>query len=353
MEKVLIVGAGLSGYCVANEFIKKGLHVSLLDNGVNHSSIVAAGMINPLVFRRMTKSWRVDEFLPSAITFYNEIENATATSFFHPITIRRFFSSTQELGFWQDRQHSPEFRQYMEELNLEDASIHSYSNEFGSGRVKNAWHVDTSEFMPAVKSFLQSKELNLVLSEFQYEKLDPKTGSYNNEAFDLVVFTQGYLGVDNAYFNHLPLTQTKGETLTIELEDLKTNESYNRKCFVLPMGEKTFKIGSTYTWNSSDITPTEEGKNEILANLSTITPEKPTVLKHDAGIRPTTVDRRPLIGVHPEFNKLAIFNGLGAKGYLLAPHLAKEFVGALLGNGEMPAECGLINRTKNKGSFSN
>jgi glycine oxidase len=62
------------------------------------------------------------------------------------------------------------------------------------------------------------------------------------------------------------------------------------------------------------------------------------VVEQQVGIRPTTPDRRPIIGAHPEFSKLLIFNGLGTKGYLMAPLLAKEFVAFLEGKGELDAE---------------
>ena len=74
MKKILIVGAGISGSILAYRFLKKNCQVSLVDSGENFSSRVAAGQINPLVFRRMTLSWRVHDFLPAASAFYGQIE---------------------------------------------------------------------------------------------------------------------------------------------------------------------------------------------------------------------------------------------------------------------------------------
>ena len=74
--KFLIVGAGLSGITVAIQLIRKGANVTLIDNGINFSSHVAAGMINPFVFRRMTKSWRVDDFIPNLKAFYRGMEKS-------------------------------------------------------------------------------------------------------------------------------------------------------------------------------------------------------------------------------------------------------------------------------------
>ena len=81
MKKHLIIGGGLAGCALAYRLIKKGHHVRLMDNNLNKSSFVAAGMINPIVFRRVNKSWRVDDFLPSAIHFYNELQEETKVDF--------------------------------------------------------------------------------------------------------------------------------------------------------------------------------------------------------------------------------------------------------------------------------
>ena len=51
--------------------------------------------------------------------------------------------------------------------------------------------------------------------------------------------------------------------------------------------------------------------------------------------RPAVRDRKPLIGTHPEFPALSIFNGMGSKGVLMAPFLAGQFADALTGKGTL------------------
>ena len=51
---------------------------------------------------------------------------------------------------------------------------------------------------------------------------------------------------------------------------------------------------------------------------------------HHAGIRPTMLDRRPVLGRHPEYPSLYVYNGLGTKGYMLAPLLSKEMADFIL-----------------------
>jgi glycine/D-amino acid oxidase-like deaminating enzyme len=144
--------------------------------------------------------------------------------------------------------------------------------------------------------------------------------------------------MNNPWFSFLPINPTKGEVLTVRSEKLPENESLNRKCFNLPQGEKQFKIGSTIDWNNTSLATTEEGKAEILNNLSTIIDEEVEVLGHQAGIRPGSKDRRPFIGTHPEFPNYHVFNGLGSKGYMLCPLLSKEFADWLLDGKELDSE---------------
>lgn len=342
----LVVGAGLSGLCVAIHLIQRGERVTVIDHGTNHSSAVAAGMINPLVFRRMTKSWRVDAFLPYLETFYRALEAETKTSLFHAVVIRRMFSNEHERELWLQKQENPDFAPYMERVNSEDDSYALVKNNFGSGRVRQSAYIATQSFLNAAKNFVRSR--GTILEErFDFEQLQGNV--YKQEPYERVIFCEGYEAVKNPHFNYLPLTQTKGETLTIHSKTLPDQESVNRKCFVLPLGQGQFKIGSTYVWNTADTMPTESGRETILENLAYLTDESVSVDEQLAGIRPTTLDRRPLIGKHPEIPVYSIFNGLGAKGYMLAPLLSREFVAHLLDGTPLDPEVSIQRFAQAKG----
>lgn len=337
-KSILVVGGGLSGVCVAYQLIRSGVHVTLIDSGENHSSVVAAGMINPLVFRRMNKSWRVDEFMPYLTTFYATLERETGTSFFHPVVIRRLFSSDQERTLWCERETTPAYENYMTPLTEEDLAYSETINPFGSGRVKNAFHISPIPFLRAMKNLIAARGA-LISEAFDYTQLSDT--HYKEIAFDDIVFCEGYLGKKNPWFGELPLNQTKGELLTIRAESLPEHESVNRKCFVLPLGEHQFKVGSTYVWNTATTNITLEGRSEILGNLTYLTKEEVEILDQKAGIRPTTKDRRPLIGTHSSKKNYHFFNGLGAKGYMLAPLLSDEFCKYLLNGASIDPEVDL------------
>lgn len=330
-QHYLIVGAGLSGICVAQQLINKNQLVSIIDSNENKSSIVAAGLINPLVFRRMAKSWRIDELLPYAQGFYHRLEQKTGAKFYHEIVIRRFFSSEQERGFWEKKQSEEEYLEYMFPLTEEDINYTDFNlkNDFGSARVKQSAWVNTAVFMSEMHAEMQSTS-TFISEKFDYTLLDAEKAVYKGIIYDGIIFCEGYAAQFNPWFGDLPIQSTKGEVLTIHSDELPMNESINRKCFVLPISPSTYKVGSSYKWDTPNDIPTEEGKQELLDHLHFLSDIKPTITEHTAGIRPTTLDRRPIIGRHELFPKLSIFNGMGAKGYLIAPLLSEEFVDNLI-----------------------
>ncbi len=334
-RRILIVGAGLSGLCVASQLIEKGANVTLVDNNVNYSSRIAAGMINPLVFRRMTKGWRVDEFVPFLQFFYVQMEEKTGTSFFHPIVIRRMFSSEHERELWLKKQSRDDFSEYMHVVTSEDDQYDRAINNFGSGRIKNGAYVDTEAFLNAMKSWVEQNGA-VINGQFDYTQL--KGTTYNRAHYDDIVFCEGYLGKENPWFGSLPLHQTKGETLTIHSAGIPEDESVNRKCFILPLGNQSFKVGSTYEWHTSTLHTTELGRATILEKAAHLTDAPIEVIDQAAGIRPTVIDRRPLIGTHQSHANYHVFNGLGTKGYLLAPLLSKEFADYLIDNKPLSEE---------------
>lgn len=112
---------------------------------------------------------------------------------------------------------------------------------------------------------------------------------------------------------------------------------YNRGVFVLPVGANKATIGATYDWHDLSCTPTEKARNTLEEKLTNLLKLPYEVVDHKAGIRPATLDRRPFIGLHPQYPHVGIFNGLGTKGVSLAPYLSEVFVNYLLSHGALPA----------------
>jgi glycine/D-amino acid oxidase-like deaminating enzyme len=345
----LVVGAGIAGTAICEHLLRSGQRVTLLDRGENTCSHVAAGIINPIGFRRMTKSWRADELLNYALEFYMFLEQKTTSSFLRKLEMRRMFSSEQEGQLWRNKQEETEFYHYLHQITPLDTGYVAAKNPFGSGRLKQAFAVMAEEFFRGYKQWFTQQHTWLTES-FDFDAFNPNEPRYKNSSYDGVIFCQGADNPDNPFFNNVPVQTTKGELLIVQSDKLDPKVTLNRKCFVLPLEERIYKIGATYEWRTRDCSTTANGKEKLLNAFNHLSDEPIKVLKQLAGIRPTTHDRRPFIGCHKEFERIFMFNGLGSKGYLIAPLLAKEFVESILENKPLSEELYLYRRVpKNEG----
>jgi glycine/D-amino acid oxidase-like deaminating enzyme len=128
-------------------------------------------------------------------------------------------------------------------------------------------------------------------------------------------------------------------------------EIFNGSIYGIPLGEGVFRVGSTYEWDFSDALPSKERAQELEDKLKNLIRVPFKIIGHEAGIRPTVKDRRPFLGTHNEFKSLGIFNGLGTKGVLLAPLLAKEMALHLIQGNELSDDVNIA-RLSSRKAFS-
>jgi glycine/D-amino acid oxidase-like deaminating enzyme len=84
-----------------------------------------------------------------------------------------------------------------------------------------------------------------------------------------------------------------------------------------------YKVGATFNWTDKTSNPSEEGKIELIDKLAKVINVPYKIIDQTAGIRPTVAGRRPLVGKHPKHQNLAILNGLGTRGVMIGPTVAK------------------------------
>lgn len=331
MKHFLIIGGGLAGSTLAYQLLNQNCKVDVVDAGYNHSSKVAAGQVNPMVFRRMNKSWRVDELLAYAPHFYHQIEAQSKQTFFSDQTIRRLFAHEQERQLWLERQENAAYQPYLATIEQADKSYNGAINTFGSGRVKQGFCIHAPTFLSAIHQLLQEHENGSFFTEqIDWEDIQTEDRTWKQKQFDGIIYCLGYENSQAKIWADFTINTTKGQVLTITSESLPTDESLNRKCFLIPQPNGQFRAGSTFEWHQPNAETTAAGRDLIEKNLRSLIREPYEVVDHVAGVRPTTKDRRPICGEHPAAPGHFIFNGLGSKGYMLAPLLSSEMADYIL-----------------------
>jgi len=91
-------------------------------------------------------------------------------------------------------------------------------------------------------------------------------------------------------------------------------------------------MGSTYNHDETEGN-TLRGRDEILERAMKLFRNRFEIVGESWGHRPTTPDRRPLLGCHPDLKNICIFNGLGTKGVSLAPFFAVQLANWMEGEG--------------------
>ncbi len=322
----LIVGNGLAGTMLAFEMMEKKLDFAIVaSHKKSRASEIAAGMFNPLVFKRLTKSWLADELLPVMKKKYMELENLLGDRFYFEKPILKPLSE-QEKQLWNERKADPHFSRFISGISDESPEklLHPAA---GYGIVNGSGYVNLKLFLELSDQYFRQQGV-LIQSDFEIKNLDPEAKYFEaeNVKASKLVFSEGAHLADNPLFSFIKLLPVKGEILLIYAPDLSEKFILNKQVFVLPVGNHRFKIGSTYEWKDLNEQPTEKGKLTIIERFEKLVTVEYSLEKHWAGIRPAVSDRRPVLGIHPKYRNLSVFNGLGTKGVMLVPYFAKEMV---------------------------
>jgi glycine oxidase len=341
----LIVGQGLAGSAVAQRFLESGISFRVFDQHDQHqASRVASGIWNPIVLKRLKKVWQADAMLDELIPFYRKAEEWFAAEFIDDITVSRLFADDKEIDTWLTQCDTVQFEKLLSPV-IKRSGLAGIDMRSGWATVSQSGRINTAVWLDAARKWLLAHEL-LISDAFQYRQLQISDHSvlYGDIKASGVIFCEGmHAAMRNPYFDYLPFSLTKGEVLIIRSEALNLEQIINSSVFILPLGEHLYKVGATYAWDDLSLKPTTGAREQLLDKAKRIINVPFEVIAQKAGIRPTTKDRRPLLGTHPHHPQLHIFNGMGSRGVLMVPYLSSCFVEYLCGRDTIPEEAN-INR---------
>lgn len=338
----IIVGCGLAGLSFSKELEKNNKSYIVFENNSQNSSLVAGGMYNPVILKRFTPVWNAIEQLKIALPFYKELEKQYQQKYDYKLDIYRTFKSIEEQNNWYVASDKPSLSPFMIPAITREEH-YGVKASFGYGKVTKSGRIDVNKLLSTYKKELKEKGI-LKEETFLHSHLyiEDNNIDYKEITANKIVFCEGYGVTKNPFFSYLPLTGTKGELITIEAPKLNINFLLKSSVFVLPIKEHTYIVGATFNWTDKTLNPTEEGKQELVSKLKNVINVPFRIIEHKAGIRPTTKDRRPLVGTHPKCKNVAILNGLGTRGVMIAPTVAKQLFNYLEKNEKLDSEINIL-----------
>lgn len=343
---VLIVGQGLAGSALALQLIYRGKKVMVIDQPANNrSSRVAAGLFNPVTGMGIVKTWMEEPVFSYLHEFYAEAEKFLNEKFFFTQLLYRPFGTIEEQNNWMAKSTDPTVSNLMADVFTTSHFSNQVHDPFGGLLIKNAGYIDSPAFLKAVQSYLIANQ-SYWESHFNSNELvlNNEGISYQHIVADYTVMCTGINSLA-PFFDWLPIRSLKGETLTISMKE-SPEMLLNKGVYVVPTDQlNLYKAGATYSLKELSPATTIEGENEIKEKLGALLKTPFEIVGQDWGIRPTTVDRKPILGSHPVHPKLVIFNGLGTKGVSLAPYFSNQLANWLLEKDEIIKEVN-INRFK-------
>lgn len=321
----IIVGQGLAGSCLALELLKRKKKLLIIDlPTANSASRIAAGIFNPITGRTNQPTWLAQEIFKTLFEFYSSAERILETNFLRYFPIYRPFLSPDENGKWPI-----EAGNWIKEI-FTQSQFESVRDVFGGIIIRDSGFLETNNFLQSARNhFLM--HFDFLQEQLEFDRLvADSTITYKDYTATKIIFCDGCLANSNPWFNWLPIRKLKGELLLIN-GNLPADTIVNRGIFSLPQGDNEFVLGSTYVHDESEGV-TRNGKEDILMRSKKLFINEFKILNHTWGHRPTTIDRRPILGHHPQSQNICIFNGLGTKGVSLAPFFAVQLADWLEGS---------------------
>ena len=310
---LLIVGQGLAGTLLAWECERAGIAFAIADRGhAMAATSAAAGIVNPITGRRLVKSWRVDTLLPAARAVYRDLEQALGVPLWREMRVRRLFADEKERAVLARKLATGELAPFVTERDESGCWI------------RDAARVDLPALLAAARARWQAT------GRLRVEDTDFRVAAGRHE---LVIDCTGAAGVAGpGRFPLVPWEFSKGEVLEIAVDGLAPDVVLNRRHWVAPVGEGRAWVGATHQPRASDMAPSTEARAVLEQSArERLAGRAFAVTNQRAGVRLNLPDKRPVAGRHPENVCLGFCGGLGAKGALWAPLLARQWVAHLTG----------------------
>ena len=326
MLDYIIVGLGLGGASTAFRLEEMGKSFLVFEDGSVNSSKVAGGVMNPVILKRFTLAWQADAQLKDAQAFYKRLESHLNTTFFNPVEIYRKFSSVEEQNDWFAAADRPHLAPFLD-TNLRSSITPGIPSEYAFGKVLQTSRVDTRKLLDTYLQYLLQEE-KLRKERFSYEdlKVSEDHVEYRDVKAKRIIFFEGFGIRKNPFFSYLPLVGNKGEYIIIKAPDLQLEVTVKSSVFISPLGSGLYAVGATYNNKDKTPEPTVEAREELVKKLEKIITVPYEVIDQVVGIRPSTADRRPLVGKHPEIENVYCCNGYGSRGVLIAPAASSELL---------------------------
>ena len=237
---------------VAWKFAERGCRISWWGDGEPGASRVAAGMFNPVSFRRVVEVWNASAHVANMRSTLQAMEEAFGMqgALVHNVPVVKVFANDAYRQTWDDRWATDHgVTQWAERGQPAEAlDIMSLNAPYGVGKVQAAGWVDVPALLDAMEAHVATHH-TLVDCAWRVDDGLP-------DGADVVVDCRGVGAVKELSEVGLKVNPNHGDVLTLstEAEALQTQgHNVNNGKWLLPMrqqdGRQWWRLGATYSWD--------------------------------------------------------------------------------------------------------
>lgn len=351
-QRIVVVGRGLAGALVAWKFAERGCDVQWWGNGAPSASRVAAGMFNPVSFRRVVEVWNAAEHLAEMRATVQGIEAALGLSepLLHDVPVVKLFANEDYRDTWDARwEEDHAVCQWATRgEDLANIELERLEGSAGVGRVHASGWVDVPRLIETLERHFEG------LGALHDRSWGVQDGL--PEGANAVVDCRGVGASDELAQVGVTVNPNHGDVLTLSTPaegpgKLDTaGQNINNGKWLLPTevkdGRQRWRLGATYSWHRLTPAPDSHAAAELRGHMAKAFDEEGRAAllharleQHQAGLRPASPDRRPTVGPWPgQARGVLMLNGLGTRGVLVGPAAAQCLVAWWLDGEALPEE---------------
>lgn len=336
MFDTLIVGAGLAGACAAL-FLSRKERVLVVDaaHPAAGASGIAAGLVNPLSGLRARPVWRMPEALDA---FHEACALAGATTLFDGGGVLRPAERPDLAPWFEEAARTHPGHACWLPPDEAERRYPLVRAPFGAVYLPTSGAVAVPAFVAALLNAAEARgavvRTGLRVTGWNETETHAAVTLYSDETAAtetvaarrvLLAFGYGYRAFPE--LEALRLHPVKGQLVRVRTPaGLDGQPHLAGRGYVVRDGP-SLVVGSTFEHTFADAAPSPEQTRRLLDNAAGMLPvlRDAEVVEAQAGIRVSVPGiRLPMLGPLPGRRRIWLFTGLGSKGLLMAPLLARD-----------------------------
>lgn len=348
-----ILGAGIAGLSLADALSEHDLSSVVIEKNTigSGASGTPGGLVNPATGRRAKKTWKAEQCYQAIAANLEKVQSHSDTSFYRnngllrPALLEKMarkMKEEHENTPWPDGWCQWKSREEIQDIHPGIKCVN------GGLWLPIGLTVDIGSYMKAYGRYLEHIGINIVCAEDPYPISEDDHWLLELDEItikaDHLVFATGHTIATSPFWDWIPLDLIKGQVAKFKKESgsLSFSHSISSLGYIARLDEEdTFIQGSTYEHDYPHINPDAKGESYLKKRLRRTLPqleEQSKLVDQWAGVRTSTPNYKPILGLHPAYSNLHLFSGLGSKGLLFGKFLAEQYADHLTNGTSLPPE---------------